>query len=114
MRGNPKTLNSKYDYEYVKKHCDVSYWLPRWENLLATRYTWLPGDMLDKKEDGIEDETHKIETYTNEVDGQEVTTYQQINYVEDQASDFVRFGFTLEEVNAAIAEGKKLINDEQR
>jgi len=106
MKGNPKNLNSKFDYEYIKEHCDVEFWLPRWENLLAQRYHWMPTKVLTSQEEGIEDETHRIDVQRSEVDGEEKVVLQQLEYVEDPYSDFARFGFTLEEVNAAIAEGK--------
>jgi hypothetical protein len=112
MKGNPKHLNSKFDYEYVKEHCDVTYWLPRWKGLLEGRYVWIPTGELESAEVGITDDTHRVESFTNQDEfGEEKTTYTQLEKVEDQYSTFKRLGFTEEEVRQAIAEGEaKLAN----
>lgn len=107
MIGNPKHLNSKFDYEYVKNNCDESYWKPLWQNLLDMRYKWFTTKKLDKKEDGVEDDTHRIETIavvdptTQKETGE--NEYYQLEYLEDPASDFVELGFTEDEVKKALA-----------
>jgi hypothetical protein len=158
MKGKPHRLNSKADYYYVKDNFEKDYWKPLWQNMYDLRMVWMPGELLESKEDGIEDETHRInviesditeeetpqeeapaaieeDTTANEVpapteaeepaevvdgevvpEGEEVpaaeepeapkkkVTYQQETYMENPWSDFVRFGFTVEEVEAALAE----------
>lgn len=113
MRGNPKHLNSKFDYEYVKEHCDVSYWLPRWKGLLEGRYAWYPQEEIDNEAVGITDETHRVEVAieTDEETGEQKTTYTQYVYQINPFSPFERLGFTEEEVKNAITEGEaKLAN----
>ena len=108
MRGNPKTLNSKYDFLYAKEHLDVSFWLPYWKGLLESRYIWFPTKTLASKEEGIEDETHMIEEMSFDgMDGEEAKVeYRQLELIEDEHSTFKTLGFTEEEVKAAIAEGE--------
>jgi len=112
MRGNPKHLNSKFDYEYVKEHCDVSYWLPRWKGLLAGRYAWVPKGELESEAAGITDDTHRVEVSTmTDENGEEKTTYTQLEREINPYSQFERLGFTEDEVLNAIAEGEaKLAN----
>lgn len=112
MKGNPKTLNSKFDYEYIKENCDVSFWLPRWKGLLEGRFVWVPTGELESEEAGITDDTHRVEvSQTTDDLGEETTTYTQLELVENPNSTFAVLGFTEEEVNAAIAEGEALINN---
>ena len=69
------------------------------------RMQWMPGELLEKPEDGIVDETHRVVKNENDMGGGEKTvTYQQETYEENPLSDFVRMGFTVEEVEAALAE----------
>ena len=112
MRGNPKHLNSRFDFEYVKENCEVSYWLPRWKGLLEDRYMWVPQGEVGSVEAGITDETHMVEV-SREMDqfGEDKVTYTQLERFENPDSKFVQLGFTEEEVLAAIAEGEaKLAN----
>lgn len=112
MRGNPKHLNSKFDYEYVKEHCEVSYWLPRWKGLLEGRYAWVPQGEIESEEAGITDDNHRVEVSTmTDENGEEKTTYTQLAREINPYSQFERLGFTEEEVVQAIAEGEaKLAN----
>ena len=60
MKGLPKQLNSKQDYIYAKENLNESYWKPLFQDLLDSRFNWFYEKDLDSKEQGIEDETHKI------------------------------------------------------
>ena len=105
MKGKPHRLNSKNDYYYVKDNFEKEYWKPLWHNMYDLRMVWMPGELLEKKEDGIEDETHRVVEHKSDMSGEdEKVTYQQETYMENPWSDFVRFGFTVEEVEAALAE----------
>lgn len=98
MEGNPKHLNSKFDYEYVKNNCDPSYWRPAWQALIDNRRKWFTTTKLENKEAGKTDDTHRVQ----EITGAETTEYYQEEYMEYPNCDFVRFGFTEEEVTAAL------------
>ena len=105
MRGKPHSLNSKADYYYIKENFEKDYWKPLWQNMYDLRMQWMPGELLEKPEDGIVDETHRVVKNENDMGGGEKTvTYQQETYEENPLSDFVRMGFTVEEVEAALAE----------
>lgn len=110
MKGNPKTLNSKADFIYVKENCEVGYWLPRWKGLLEGRFIWISTGELENEDAGVTDDTHRVDVSTQTDDlGEETTVYTQLELVEDPYSTFARLGFTEDEVNAAIAEGEALI-----
>ena len=105
MKGKPHSLNSKADYYYVKENFEKDYWKPLWQNMYDLRMQWMPGEILEKPEDGIVDETHRIQENKDETGGEDAkVTYQQETYMENPLSDFVRMGFTVEEVEAALAE----------
>jgi hypothetical protein len=105
MRGKPHSLNSKADYYYIKENFEPDYWKPLWQNMYDLRMEWMPGELLERKEDGIVDETHRVVEIKNDMGGEEgKVTYQQETYEENPYSDFVRMGFTVEEVEAALAE----------
>ena len=107
MRGKPHTLGTKADYYYIKENFEPDYWKPLWQNMYDLKMVWMPHELLESKEDGIEDETHRISEYKDEtgVEGEEEkVTYQQEVYEVNPLSDFVRLGFTDEEVQAALAE----------
>ena len=105
MRGKPHSLGTKQDYYYIKENFEPDYWKPLWQNMYDLRMIWMPGELLPNKEAGIEDETHRIAELKDEMGGDEAkVTYQQETYMENPLSDFVRLGFTVEEVEAALAE----------
>ena len=106
MKNFPKHLNSKADYEYIREHFPRAEWLPCWKALLTNRKNWFATGMLDSKEAGIEDATHRIraDTANAKNEGAEDTyTYYQEELKDDASSDFFRMRFTEEEVKAAIS-----------
>lgn len=68
------------------------------QELLDDRYAWKSMAVLEKKEDGLEDETHRILEQENE--------FIQAELLEDEYAKIFRLGFTVEEV-------EKLINGEE-
>ena len=107
MKGFPKHLNSKDDYNDIKNNCEPSKWRPLWQALLDERYRWMDDHVISGPEEGITDETHRVSSYTstNPESGEEVTVYVQQEYKRNPGSDFWRLGFTLEEVTNALNEG---------
>jgi hypothetical protein len=103
MKGKPHRLNSKADYYYIKENFERDYWRPLWENMFEIRMIWQPTDLLPTPEDGIEDETHRVVTHEPSEEGG-TPTYQQEEYILNPLSDFVRMGFTEEEVLQALSE----------
>lgn len=108
MKGFPKHLNSKFDYEYIRKNFPASKWRTYWQALLDERYRWMDDHEIAKPEDGITDETHRIETrtVTNQATGEEIVVYMQMEYKQNPGSDFWRMGFTVEEVVKALQEAE--------
>ena len=104
MKGFPKHLNSKYDYEYIKDNFPDEQWRPYWQALLEERFRWMDDHEIPSPEAGIVDDTHKVEERhtTDPETGADVTTYMQLVYKENPGSDFWRLGFTVEGVEAAL------------
>jgi len=96
MKGFPKNLNTKDDYLYIKEHFDRELWVPEFQKLLDTTSDWFFVKNLDKAEDGITDNTHKIvsseDTSTKEI------TYMQYELRENPTAKIFKLGFTKEEI----------------
>ena len=102
MKGYPKYLNSKADYLYVHENFPREQWLPDFQVLLDTYKDWFFEKHLETREEGIEDETHKIVEFVNE-ETQE-TTYDQYELRENPMAKIFRIGFTVKEVEALMEE----------
>jgi hypothetical protein len=94
MVGNPKYLNTKYDYEYVRENFDN--WREYWQELYDSRIIWQNVELVG---DGIEDDTHRIVQSQDEV-GNPVTIQQELQV--DLNAKLFRIGLTEGEVAAAL------------
>lgn len=103
MRGIPKHLNTKFDYEFIRSQ-NLTGWQKHWQDLLDGYMSWISTGVLADGEPGIEDETHKVDTQEEkELDSDFVTmTRHQLEYKIDPNSKLLRIGFTLEEVEAGL------------
>ena len=54
MKGFPKHLNTKADYEYIRRAFPESQWKPCWQALLDSAYDWFTVFELESKEIGEE------------------------------------------------------------
>ncbi len=99
MVGYPAHLNTKADYEYVRKHFGETEWRPDWQALLDTKDAWLMTAKLSALEPGVMDETHKVVVET--IEG--VVERYQYEFKEDPNELIFRKGFTVAEVVAALA-----------
>lgn len=108
MKGYPKHLNTREDYEYVRANFPKEKWLPSFEALLQDTENWFFESNLANKAAGIEDATHKIvESTTTPAEGEEaVTTYAQYVLKTDTNAKIFRIGYTVAEVEAIIASAK--------
>ncbi len=114
MRGYPKILNTKDDYEYVRDNFPKSQWQADWQNLLDTMRDWVPLWTLKSRESGIEDETHKItsETRDNEYGEYPETVYTQWEYQVIPTCKLLILGFSEEEVTAALHDEDDTLKDQ--
>lgn len=102
MKGYPKTLNTKEDYEYVRANFPAGQWKPDYQKLLDSMRDWVPVGKLDSEDGGIVDGTHKI-TEENSTGGDAEKTYVQWELREIPTCKLKRLGFTVEEVQEALA-----------
>lgn len=103
MRNFPKHLNSKFDYEYIRQHFPEEKWKPHWEKLLAERKQWYNVGVVEEGQ-GIEDETHRVETYGITEGEEKRTELHQLELRDDPSAPFFRLGFTEAEVKEALEE----------
>lgn len=103
MKGTPKFINSRDDYIYIKENCPPEFWKPIWKGLLDTHYYWEATDILKKEEQCIVDNTHRYEILLPVEGSNDPVRYQQYELKENLDCDLVRFGFTEEEIKAALS-----------
>ena len=94
MIGNPKYLNSRYDYEYVREHLDN--WKDYYQELYDSRLIW---DNVELVGDGITDATHRLIQSQDEEENP-ITIQQELKL--DANCKLLRIGFTIEEVEAEL------------
>jgi len=98
MRGIPKHLNTKFDYEYIKNQ-NLSGWETQYQALLDTRLNWFKTADLSPEDAGITDATHRVRT---ETDLNGVTIKYQQELQEDPNCKLFRLGFTQAEVESVL------------
>lgn len=102
MKGYPHHLNSKADYLYVHDNFPRAKWLPDFQALLDSRQDWFFEKHLANKEEGIEDDTHKVVEFKETEESE--STYDQYVLKEYEGAPIFRLGFTVEELEALIKE----------
>ena len=100
MKGYPHHLNTKADYMYVHANFPREQWLPDFQALLDSTHDWFFEKHLDTKDEGIEDDTHKIVKFEN-TETKEIT-YDQYVFKEYNNALLFRLGFTVDEVEKLI------------
>jgi hypothetical protein len=60
MKGYPKHLNTKQDYEYVRNNFPKRKWEKDFQALLNSEKAWQVTNTLTDESKGIEDEMHKV------------------------------------------------------
>ena len=104
MKGFPRHLNTKDDYQFVTANFPPDQWRPRVQALIDERFSWLPAGALAEGVPGLEDETHRVVEMRDDT-GQHVIERVQEEYREDPNAVIFRLGFTVDEVTALLAEG---------
>ena len=100
MKGYPHHLNTKADYMYVHANFPREQWFPDFQALLDSTHDWFFEKHLDTKNEGIEDDTHKIVKFEN-TETKEIT-YDQYVFKEYNNALLFRLGFTVDEVEKLI------------
>lgn len=99
MKGFPKILNTREDYEYVRANFPAEEWRPEWQALLDTMMDWFYVKELEEGEEAPEGDDYKVEE--SEQEGKTIRTLYQLQ--ENPTCKLFLLGFTVEEVKAALA-----------
>ncbi len=94
MKGYPKRLNSKADYEYVRENFPKEMWEKSFQSLLDTRCGWF--NIGEAAGDGVTDDTHKV------VPDDETGKKYQLEWKENPDCLMNRLGYTKEEVEKIL------------
>ena len=112
MRGKPKFLNTKEDYQNLMAMPETVVTTEEKKaalnDLLANVKEWMFVKELASEEEGITDETHKVvisePTPDSLPEGVEPTkTYMQYEFTKNPGARIFLLGFTVEEVQAMLA-----------
>lgn len=101
MKGFPKHLNTKADYEYIRRAFPESQWKPCWQALLDSAYDWFTVFELESKEIGEEIEGKaRVLTETDDATGKVryFQSYMQMN----PNCRLLKLGFTEDEVKKVL------------
>ena len=102
MRGFPKNLNTKFDYEYVLENfTDIeenrNRVIMEFKALLASVQGWFFEKTLKSEAEGINDETHKVVvSEANQPDTE--TTYSQYILKDNSSAKLFNIGYTKKQV----------------
>lgn len=98
MRGYPKNLNTREDYEFVKKEFPDSLWKQSFRDLLDNVNEWFYVGEI-KNGSGLEDATHKVVELKKE-DG---SSYKvQYALKENKNCKLFKLGYTIDEVEELL------------
>lgn len=100
MKGYPKHLNTKADYEYVRQNFPRFAWKKDFEDLLTSSKDWV--NMGEITGDCVTDDTHKVVTDA-EMDSGEKKSYQ-FELKENPTAKIFRIGYTVDEVEKILQE----------
>lgn len=100
MRGIPKHLNTREDYEYLCTHFEEDVWKPALQLLLDERKAWFNTGLLATEEEGIEDATHKI---VSSKDNDDIEIFSQFELQENPHSKLLTLGYSAEEVEDLLS-----------
>ena len=101
MRGYPKLINTKRDFENVMAVFPKEKWLPDLQALLDEEFAWFTTGTLKDSETGLTDDTHRVKE-SEERDGTKTRTQEE--YKPNPRCRMYRMGFTHEQVEKLITE----------
>ena len=99
MRGYPKNLNSKQDYQYVLENFDKQQWKPSFQSLLDNRFCWYFERYL--KDDETIEQTENIQINQPQKDDVDQKRSLYIKRENPNAKIF-QLGFTVDEVQQIL------------
>lgn len=99
MRGYPKHLNTRADYEYVRTHFPKEMWKEDFGALIATEKEWY--NIGEVEGIGVEDDTHKVV-----IDEKGKKKYQY-EYKINPNAKIHKLRYTTEEIEAILKYGKE-------
>jgi hypothetical protein len=102
MKGFPKVLATKEDYEMIRTEFPKEEWLPKFKELLVGQNEWFFVKYLSNNEEGIEDETHKVITEENIGIEDSPSKKAQYEFRHNPNCLLERIGYTEEEVLSII------------
>lgn len=113
MEGYPIVLNTKEDYLNMLE-IDREETVNRLKRLLSSTFTWQYVRDLEDGEEGLEDDTHRVETWTenfrllsyDEIPEEGKVTRSQFELRPSSNSELHRLGFTVEEVEKLISDNE--------
>jgi hypothetical protein len=94
MRGSPKVYGTIQDFQNVANAYPVEA-ATALQNLMDARFIWKQSKVLERREDGIEDSTHKIVLTGNDMDQDAPQQLVQMELAEDENAAFFRMGWTM-------------------
>ena len=95
-----KWLNTKFDYEYVRRNFSKEVWRKKWQYLLDERMQWLSVGKLNQKADGVTIANQKKVVTNKRNDGSE--EHYQYEFKEDPNCKMKRLGFSLKDIQAVL------------
>lgn len=110
MRGFPKNLNTKHDYDYIRANFPMEQWIPEYQILLDSRFVWLPTGELAGEAEGINDATHKVEIEQETTESP--AKYIQYELSENSNAKIFRLGFTVAEVEGILTAAQPVTTSE--
>lgn len=96
MKGYPKHLNTKQDYEYVRNHFPKRKWEKDFQALLKSEKAWQVTKTLAEGKKGVEDETHKVIESEEEI--------VQMELKRDENSKMKKIGYSPDEIHNILTE----------
>lgn len=104
MRGFPKHLNSRADYEYIRQNFPIEKWKPEWDALLDNLQEWYCTGKLNSVDAGVTDDTHRVVTIAGQ--GGKNDTYWQHELRRNDSAKLYRLALPEEYVRAVVNAAK--------
>lgn len=96
MRNYPKALNTRTDYEYVRRHFNKDLWKKDFETLLETQYDWFFDRVLS------DDETEESGFFQKVITDPQTGERTLYVWKENPNCKLLQLGYTAEEVTEIL------------